>query len=167
MRCMLPAGGGGWSLEKALGVLAADLRALCRHPTCPLTMLAMALYNGALGGFAYFGPKAARDVFVLDPQAGDLLFGAITVATGDCRGPASCLKELVLSKPLMLLGAITLTTALHLVLRIWYLVSGLWYLGFASAGRSGAWAAGPPPADICLRLCCAPELPSRDMPLPP
>ena len=63
-------------------MLAADIGALCRSPTCPLTILAMSLYNGALGGYAYYGPKAARDVFQLGPETGDLLFGVITVATG-------------------------------------------------------------------------------------
>ena len=65
-------------------MLAADVGALCRNPTCPLTILAMSLYNGALGGYAYYGPKAARDVFKLGPETGDLLFGVITVATGRC-----------------------------------------------------------------------------------
>ena len=40
------------------------------------------LTTGVLGAYAYMGPKAGRDVFVLKPETADLTFGVITVLTG-------------------------------------------------------------------------------------
>ena len=40
------------------------------------------LLPGVLGAYAYMGPKAGRDVFVLKPETADLTFGVITVLTG-------------------------------------------------------------------------------------
>ena len=35
-----------------------------------------------IGALAYLGPKAGRDVFGISGEAADLVFGAVTVATG-------------------------------------------------------------------------------------
>ena len=35
-----------------------------------------------LGAFAYYGPKAGREVFDLKAADADVLFGAVTVTTG-------------------------------------------------------------------------------------
>ncbi len=43
-----------------------------------LTILALSVYNGALGCYAFYGPKAARDIFHLPAQKADLLFGGVT-----------------------------------------------------------------------------------------
>lgn len=37
---------------------------------------------GFIGALAYLGPKAGRDVFRIDGETADLVFGAVTVLTG-------------------------------------------------------------------------------------
>ncbi|KAL4856758.1 putative sphingolipid transporter spinster 2 [Chlorella vulgaris] len=74
--------GGGSGPRKALAALLADCKALAASPVCLATLLALSAYNGALGCYAFYGPKAARDIFQLAPQTADLLFGGITVLTG-------------------------------------------------------------------------------------
>ena len=37
---------------------------------------------GVLGAYAYWGPKAGAQVFIMAPEGADLKFGAITVVTG-------------------------------------------------------------------------------------
>lgn len=72
----------GGGARAALAALLADCRALLASPVCLLAILALSVYNGALGCYAFYGPKAARDIFQLPPETADLLFGGITVATG-------------------------------------------------------------------------------------
>lgn len=72
-----PAGAG-----KALAAFLADCRELAASRVCISTMLALAAYNGSLGCYAFFGPKAARAIFDLPSETADLLFGGITVLTG-------------------------------------------------------------------------------------
>ncbi|KAL4447478.1 hypothetical protein ABPG75_004697 [Micractinium tetrahymenae] len=74
-----PAAGGG---KSAAALLAADCRMLARTPVAMLTILALSVYNGALGCYAFYGPKAARDIFSLPAEKADLLFGGVTVLTG-------------------------------------------------------------------------------------
>lgn len=74
--------GGGGGARAALAALLADCRGLLASPVCLLVILALSVYNGALGCYAFYGPKAARDIFSLPPETADLLFGGITVATG-------------------------------------------------------------------------------------
>lgn len=66
----------------ALAAFGRDLRQLAALPVVALAMLGAAMFNGALGGFSFYGPKAARALFSLDPGAADLLFGAVTVVMG-------------------------------------------------------------------------------------
>jgi hypothetical protein len=47
--------------------------------------------TGVLGAYAYMGPKAGRDVFVLKPETADLTFGVITVLTGILGTVRSCI----------------------------------------------------------------------------
>ncbi|KAL4434613.1 hypothetical protein ABPG77_002736 [Micractinium sp. CCAP 211/92] len=68
--------------KSAAALLAADCRLLARSPVAVLTILALSVYNGALGCYAFYGPKAARDIFHLPAQKADLLFGGVTVLTG-------------------------------------------------------------------------------------
>ncbi|PSC68467.1 putative sphingolipid transporter spinster-like protein 2 [Micractinium conductrix] len=74
--------GAAGASKSALAHLAADCRQLARSPVALLTILALSVYNGALGCYAFYGPKAARDIFALPPQKADLLFGGVTVVTG-------------------------------------------------------------------------------------
>eukprot|EP00887_Chlorella_sp_A99_P003212 scaffold9.g3212.t1 len=60
----------------------ADLWALLSSPLVVATVAALSVFNGALGGLAFYGPKAARDLMSVPPETADLLFGAITVGTG-------------------------------------------------------------------------------------
>ena len=55
---------------------------LVRNPATMLSMLARALFLGALGGFSFFGSKAAKALFNLPPSVADLSFGACTIVTG-------------------------------------------------------------------------------------
>lgn len=51
----------------------------------------MTFYTAVLGTFAFYGPKAGREVFNIQPERADLTFGAITVLTGGhcCALPGS------------------------------------------------------------------------------
>jgi len=55
---------------------------ILRLPALVFTMLALACLNGSLGGFSFYGPKAAKSIFHLKSSTADLLFGASTVFTG-------------------------------------------------------------------------------------
>lgn len=59
-----------------------NLRLLGANPVVLLTILGLSLFTGALGCFSFFGPKAARETFGVGAETADILFGAITVATG-------------------------------------------------------------------------------------
>ncbi len=52
------------------------------------------MYTAVLGTFAFYGPKAGRDVFDIAPERADLTFGAITALTGAWEG-AGALAGLV------------------------------------------------------------------------
>lgn len=84
------AGGGGavarlrarlWSTLRAVG---QDVLLLARHPVYVWTVGGMTFYTAVLGTFAFYGPKAGREVFNIQPERADLTFGAITVLTGTC-----------------------------------------------------------------------------------
>ena len=47
----------------------------------------LAFLAAALGGFSFWGPRAARALFAVDAEAADLLFGAITVRRLACCCP--------------------------------------------------------------------------------
>jgi hypothetical protein len=59
-----------------------DVERLSAYPATLLTILAVSINNGSLGGLTFYGPKAARDLLRLDPKTADLTFGGITVVTG-------------------------------------------------------------------------------------
>jgi MFS transporter, Spinster family, sphingosine-1-phosphate transporter len=58
------------------------VRIILRLPALVLTMLALVCLNGSLGGFSFFGSKAAKHIFNLKSSDADLLFGVSTVVTG-------------------------------------------------------------------------------------
>ena len=41
-----------------------------------------ACHAGVLGAYAYLGPKAGREIFVLPAETADITFGGVTVITG-------------------------------------------------------------------------------------
>ncbi|KAG7666643.1 putative sphingolipid transporter spinster-like protein 2 [Nannochloris sp. 'desiccata'] len=55
---------------------------ILRLPALVLTMLALVCLNGSLGGFSFYGSKAAKSIFNLKSSTADLLFGGSTVITG-------------------------------------------------------------------------------------
>jgi hypothetical protein len=55
---------------------------ILRLPALVLTMLALVCLNGSLGGFSFYGSKAAKSIFKLKSSTADLLFGVSTVVTG-------------------------------------------------------------------------------------
>jgi hypothetical protein len=58
------------------------VRTIFRLPALVLTMLALVCLNGSLGGFSFYGSKAAKAIFSLKSSTADLLFGVSTVITG-------------------------------------------------------------------------------------
>ncbi|PRW32913.1 putative sphingolipid transporter spinster-like protein 2 [Chlorella sorokiniana] len=62
--------------------IASDVALLLRHPVYVWTVAGMTVYTAVLGAFAFYGPKAGRDVFAIAPERADITFGAITVLTG-------------------------------------------------------------------------------------
>ncbi|KAI7845461.1 hypothetical protein COHA_001011 [Chlorella ohadii] len=69
-------------LRAAAGTIASDVALLLRHPVYIWTVAGMTVYTAVLGAFAFYGPKAGRDVFAIAPERADITFGAITVLTG-------------------------------------------------------------------------------------
>ena len=85
--------GDGEAPTAAAGGVAADLGRLCSSRVCVLSIAALSLYNGALGCYSFYGPKAARDIFKLPGKTADLLFGGITGGWAEnvcCRHQRMC-----------------------------------------------------------------------------
>lgn len=119
----------------AAAAVAADLGLLVRHPVYLWTVAGMTVYTAVLGAFAFYGPKAGRDVFGIAPETADLAFGAITVLTGARPRPGS-----------------TRRLALPLLKR-------------RAACAALAPVAGGPPAGRCHRRCLpTSDLPPRSPP---
>ena len=78
--------GGRARFLAALAAVWADLTTLGRHNVYVLAVGGMTCYTAVLGTFAFYGPKAGRDVFEIEPEVADLAFGAITVLTGEQGG---------------------------------------------------------------------------------
>ena len=55
---------------------------ILRLPVVAISIVAIAIFNGALGGFSYFGSKAAASILSMDAGVADLIFGGVTVVTG-------------------------------------------------------------------------------------
>lgn len=73
-------------LGGALRAVGADLRLLAAHPVYLWAVGGMTVYTAVLGCFAFYGPRAGREVFGIAPERADLTFGAITVLTGEVGG---------------------------------------------------------------------------------
>ena len=69
-------------LRSAARTIASDIALLLRHPVYVWTVAGMTVYTAVLGAFAFYGPKAGRDVFAIAPERADITFGGITVLTG-------------------------------------------------------------------------------------
>lgn len=76
--------------RSGLAAVAADLALLVRHPVYLWTVAGQTVYAAVLGAFAFYGPKAGRDVFGIAPETADIAFGAITVLTGAWAGCGLC-----------------------------------------------------------------------------
>lgn len=55
---------------------------LVQRPPVILAMVSRALFLGALGAFSFYGSKAAKAIFRLDPSTADIAFGTATLITG-------------------------------------------------------------------------------------
>jgi hypothetical protein len=73
-------------VRAAAAAVGADLALLGRHPVYLWTVAGMTVYTAVLGAFAFYGPRAGREVFGIAPERADLTFGAITVLTGASVG---------------------------------------------------------------------------------
>lgn len=114
----------------------------------------MTVYTAVLGAFAFYGPKAGRDVFNISPARADLTFGAITVLTGvlgtltgglllDCVG-ASLRNALLLCTAGIALGAVLAVAA------FWAAASfTLFSLTFAAA-QLAMFASQAPSNAVCM-----------------
>ena len=70
----------GIAINVRVSVLA-DLKELS-NSTVIWSILAIAMLNGSIGGFSFYGPKAAKEIFKLPAGAADTLFGIVTVIMG-------------------------------------------------------------------------------------
>lgn len=115
--------------------LKKDLNQLIRSPVVVLAMLALALLNGSIGGFSFYGPKAAKTLYDLQAATADTLFGAITVAMGivgtlsggaalDLMG-ANVRMALIISSVGLGLAAVALSTAFGIAKCLWTFSIGL------------------------------------------
>ncbi|EFN51305.1 hypothetical protein CHLNCDRAFT_8328, partial [Chlorella variabilis] len=69
-------------LRGPVAAVGQDLRLLASHPIYLWNVGGMTVYTAVLGTFAFYGPKAGREMFDIQPERADLTFGAITVLTG-------------------------------------------------------------------------------------
>ena len=70
-------------LRGPVAAVGQDLRLLASHPIYLWNVGGMTVYTAVLGTFAFYGPKAGREMFDIQPERADLTFGAITVLTGE------------------------------------------------------------------------------------
>jgi len=75
------ASGGPWHLVYSA---MAHFVHLCRFPVFLLNTLGGVMWTANVGALAFWGPKAARQLFNLGPEWVDLLFGALTAASSVC-----------------------------------------------------------------------------------
>ncbi len=68
--------------KAAAGSLLKDVGAVLSSSIWLCMGAAYALYEGALGTYAYFGPKAVVQLFGVAPETADVLFGGLTVLSG-------------------------------------------------------------------------------------
>uniref|UniRef100_A0A061REG6 Mfs general substrate transporter n=1 Tax=Tetraselmis sp. GSL018 TaxID=582737 RepID=A0A061REG6_9CHLO len=72
-----PTGGAMRTLAEA----AAHFLQVCKHRVFVMNALGQTLWTATVGALAYWGPKAARELFGLGPEWVDLLFGGLTAVT--------------------------------------------------------------------------------------
>ncbi|KDD76841.1 major facilitator superfamily protein [Helicosporidium sp. ATCC 50920] len=97
---------------------------LLQLPVFLSVLVGMTGMTCVLGTFAYYGPKAAREVFQVPPERADLSFGAVTIVTGIAgtlaggllldRVGSSVRNALVLCGASLLCGGVLLTAAFAL-----------------------------------------------------
>lgn len=141
----------GW-----LAGVAADGRQLLRNRVYVPTVLGMTGYTAVLGAYAFYGPKAGRQVFGIAPETADMTFGAITVVTGLSVQPAwPSLSLLHTLQPPPPLGP------------------QVWWAAWLAGWRWTPWAPPCPmrcysaqPAPVPARRWWSPPLPART-PSPP
>ena len=156
---------------------------IMRIPAVVCAMLALACFNGALGGFSFYGSKAAKNIFDLDSSTADLLFGGATVITGvigtlgggfalDMMGP-SMRSALLLCVFSMSISTAALGITFALSHHLWSFCPGL-IVGetalFAAAAPATAVLMWGVPADyrpIALALSEIANHVLGDVPLPP
>lgn len=119
----------------SMSTIKKDLCLLFRSPVVVLAILALALLNGSIGGFSFYGPKAAKALYDLQAAMADTMFGTITVAMGvvgtlsggaalDLVG-ANVRMALIISSVGLGLAAVALTTAFGLAKCLWTFSIGL------------------------------------------
>lgn len=60
-----------------------DFKALWQHRVCVLVILGLAGWNGYVGVFSWWGPKATMDLFPsMTPKEVDFTFGLVSLVTG-------------------------------------------------------------------------------------
>lgn len=156
---------------------------IIKLPTVVLAMVALACFNGALGGFSFYGSKAAKNIFNLDSSTADLLFGGATVVTGvigtlgggfalDKMGP-SMRSALLLCVVSMGVATLALGATFAFSHHLWSFSPGL-IVGetalFAAAAPATAVLLWGVPADyrpIALALSEIANHVLGDIPLPP
>lgn len=70
------------SAREAARELQRDATTVLSHRLWRWTCAGYVPYTAVLGAYAFWGPKAGRAIFELDPRRADAVFGAVTVATG-------------------------------------------------------------------------------------
>jgi MFS transporter, Spinster family, sphingosine-1-phosphate transporter len=70
------------SVRDAWAELRRDSQAVLSHRLWRWSCAGYVPYTAVLGAYAFWGPKAGRAIFGLDPRRADAVFGAVTVATG-------------------------------------------------------------------------------------
>lgn len=134
--------------------ILGDFLSLGRNPVVVISMLAIAQLNGGVGGLSFFGPKAARFLYSMNPETADILIGIVTVITGavgtlcggivlDAVGPSVRTALFVCAAGLTASAAATFTAfGIHL---------GFWpFVGAFGAGEFAMFATAAPANAVLL-----------------
>jgi hypothetical protein len=62
--------------------LAQDAKKVASHTVWLHMLIAYILYTAVLGVYAFWGPKAGKRMYNMQDETADIVFGAVTVATG-------------------------------------------------------------------------------------
>jgi len=74
------------TLKGAIQEFGHDSMRVFRHPVWVLMVAAYTMYCSVIGAYAFWGPKAGREMYGLKGTTADLYFGGVTVITGVCGG---------------------------------------------------------------------------------